>query len=93
MADRTSAGIFGDIFNYLAGEEKMSKEEFAQRLWSDAGGYDFSYDQMGCHEALIKLGLAVTCGCGGIVYKGEAGSYHNEPECNPEDWKNFAGQD
>lgn len=93
MADRTSAGIFGDMFNYLAAKKKISKEELVKVLWSHAHGYDFSNDQMGADEALVKLGLATECKCGGTVYKGDSADYHDEDKCNPEDWKDFVEED
>lgn len=61
MADRTSAEIFGTIFQRLAGnplESSQDVREFTAWLWELAGGYDFSDGQMECHEALAKLGLA-----------------------------------
>lgn len=93
MADRTSAGIFSEVFEFLAGTSKLSKEEMVKKFWEDARYYDFSTCQMDCDESLVKLGLAVECKCGGMVYKGETADYHDEPECNPEDWKDFARKD
>jgi hypothetical protein len=57
MADRTSAALFGKVFDYLA-EEPEQNEKFAAWLWKQTGNYDFSYYQMGCDKALVKLGLA-----------------------------------
>ena len=56
MADRTSAEIFGKIFEYLATDPERHKE-FAQVLAGFAGEYDFDPYQMYCDEALIKLNL------------------------------------
>lgn len=58
MADRTSAGIFGRIFEYLAQKPDRRAKEFALEMWSEAGGYDFSWYQMECDDALVTLGLA-----------------------------------
>lgn len=59
MADRTSAALFGSIFDHLA-EGKPSKKDrdFALWLWTQTGDYDFSEYQMDCDESLVKLGLA-----------------------------------
>lgn len=60
MADRTSAGIFGDIFIYLAKQPKTpERDAFVAEMWKHSqGSYDFSNYQMGCDEALVKLGYA-----------------------------------
>lgn len=66
MADRQSAGMFADIFNFLAGfnsdqtrsEPTKRDRSFAHELWKSLGQYDFSYYQMYCDEALEVLGLA-----------------------------------
>lgn len=62
MADRTSAGLFADIFCHLAGEKDQTPHErdvtFARWLWEQTRKYDFSPYQMGCDEALETLGLA-----------------------------------
>lgn len=57
MADRTSAALFGSIFEYLAKNPDARAQEFARDLWAKTGGYDFSEYQMGCDDALRKLGL------------------------------------
>lgn len=58
MADRTSAGIFGDIFKELAKDEPIDRVAFAKKVWEWSQGYDFSEYQMDCDDALLKLGLA-----------------------------------
>jgi len=55
MADRTSAVLFGKIFDILAADQY---EELARKLWDLKSSYDFSSYQMNCDESLIKLGLA-----------------------------------
>ena len=57
MADRTSAALFSEIFGYLAGESELT----AIDVWNMTCGYDFDPYQMGCDDALEKLGLMVTC--------------------------------
>lgn len=57
MADRTSAELFGYIFDMLAEECERNKER-AVRFWQKAREYDFSWYQMDCDAALLKLGLA-----------------------------------
>jgi hypothetical protein len=60
MADRTSAGLFGSIFEILAENGGDKDKEYALKFWEikEDGGYDFSDYQMYCDEALVKLGLA-----------------------------------
>jgi hypothetical protein len=58
MADRTSAELFGNIFEYIAGHTKMDVEDFIVWLWKQQHNYDFSPYQMGCDDALLELGLA-----------------------------------
>lgn len=62
MADRTSAALFGSIFEMLAERGDERDKEYALKFWEmkEDGGYDFSDYQMECDEALIKLGLART---------------------------------
>ena len=70
MADRTSAEIFGTIFDYLAAAKPISKDELVAYLWKATWDYDFNYCQMGCDDALMALGLAWECdGCGNTLYK------------------------
>lgn len=70
MADRTSAALFGGIFEHLAANPDDRNKTFAEWLWSQTGDYDFNYYQMGCDEALVKLGLAAK-GDDGVTYEGE----------------------
>lgn len=56
LADRTSAYLFSEIFNYLAAQETLDKE-FALSMWQQTFEYDFNKYQMYCDEALTKLGL------------------------------------
>lgn len=56
MADRTSAGIFAEVFEFLAKEPEKNKEA-ALHFWEKQRDYDFSPEQMCCDEALTKLGL------------------------------------
>jgi hypothetical protein len=59
MADRTSAGIFAEIFEMLAEDPVTEKDkEKALDFWEKSGSYDFSAQQMCCNQALEKLGLA-----------------------------------
>jgi hypothetical protein len=57
MADRTSAGLFGSIFEAIADGKPLDPED----IWDMTGGYDFSPYQMGCDDALEKLGLLHFC--------------------------------
>lgn len=59
MADRTSANIFGTIFQLLADYEgkKDSHKQIARKLYLLSSGYDFTIGQMGCDKALVKLGI------------------------------------
>jgi hypothetical protein len=60
MADKTAAGIFGDIFEYLAKNPTGSIEnkEFAKVLLGMANNYRFGFCEMDCDDALVALGLA-----------------------------------
>lgn len=58
MADRTSASVFGKIFDLLAENPTEEHKRIAQEIWPMRGEYDFSDYQMYCDESLIKLGLA-----------------------------------
>jgi len=80
MADRTSARLFGDIFNMLAEEPTEKHKEMASKIFDKTYDYDFSNYQMYADEALKKLGLAKK-GIGPdypedgeiIIYKGDNG--------------------
>ncbi len=65
MADRTSAEIFGWLFEELARLAQSPKPEvhdaavdLASKAWAKARGYDFAWEQMEADEALLTLGLA-----------------------------------
>lgn len=61
MADRTSAKIFGEVFDILAGMPKTEEiVEAAREIMDLACAYDFDEYQMGCDDALRALGLKVT---------------------------------
>lgn len=59
MADRTSAALFGSLFNWLASGEPIDPVE----LWKtmQEGDYDFSPYQMSADPALKNLGLYRKC--------------------------------
>jgi hypothetical protein len=57
MADRTSAALFGRMFEFLA-DPTADRQALANQLWRETGEYDFNAYQMYCDDALIKLGLA-----------------------------------
>jgi hypothetical protein len=75
MADRNSAGIFGDVFIQLSlMPASKPRDKMARFMWGERNNYDFSDDQMGCDDALIKLKLAKRCPkCKGAIYKGDDG--------------------
>lgn len=58
MADRTSAGLFGNIFNLLAENPTQENKVIASKIYPMRKEYDLSDYQMYCDESLIKLGLA-----------------------------------
>lgn len=58
MADRTSAGIFGKLFNLLAENPTDEHKGIAKQMFNEIGNYDFSEYQMYADESLIKLNLA-----------------------------------
>lgn len=59
MSDRTSAYLFARMFKYLARTpDEPEARKFARELMRESREYDFSNDQMGCDNALIKLGVA-----------------------------------
>lgn len=59
MADRSSAWIYGRVFEMIvrAVEPKRQKAE-ARRAWKDMQEFDFAPDDMHAEKALLKLGLA-----------------------------------
>lgn len=58
MVDRTSAGLFGKIFELLAKNPTDEHKKIAKEIFDETGNYDFSYYQMYADESLITLGLA-----------------------------------
>jgi hypothetical protein len=69
MSDTTAAMAFGAIFEALAdtfpsdpvdnGCSEHPAVKVAKVVWSEARQFDFSWMDMECDEALVKLGLAV----------------------------------
>lgn len=57
MADRTSASIFGTLFEVLAEAPTAEHKALAFKMYRISQGYDFSPYQMGADEACEKLGL------------------------------------
>lgn len=58
MADRTSARLFGQIFELLAKNPTEEHKQIAREIFAMNGDYDFSNYQMDADDALIVLGLA-----------------------------------
>lgn len=58
MADRTSAALFGEIFELLAENPTDEHKAIAKKIMAKTGDYDFSNYQMDADEPLMKLGLA-----------------------------------
>ncbi len=59
MADRTSAAIFAEVFEFLAETpDDPRTKAFAEKMWTRTHEHDFNSYQMECDEALLKLGLA-----------------------------------
>ena len=58
MADRTTAALFGKIFNLLSENPDQRAKQIAIEIWGERTEFDFCEYQMYCDEALIKLGLA-----------------------------------
>jgi hypothetical protein len=60
MADRTSAHLFGCIFEIIDEHVKdpQDRKVLAERFWAMSRGYDFSEYQMESDEVLERLGLA-----------------------------------
>ena len=58
MSDRTSAALFGEIFELLAENPDDRMKEIAASIWPKRTDFDFNEYQMGCDAALIRLGLA-----------------------------------
>lgn len=58
MADRTSARLFGRIFELLAKNPTEEHKRIAKEIFSETRDYDFNNYQMNVDDELIKLGLA-----------------------------------
>ena len=58
MADRTSAEIFGRIFNLLAANPSTEHRQLARQIMQIGREYDFSPDQMYADEACLSLAIA-----------------------------------
>lgn len=58
MADFTTAGLFGKIFDTLAKNPTKETKVIANEIYSMRGEYDFLEYQMYCDESLITLDLA-----------------------------------
>lgn len=58
MSDRSSAEIFGVMFELLAKNPTEENKKMAKKMWSYTFAYDFNFCQMGVEEALFALGLA-----------------------------------
>lgn len=58
MADRTSARVFGKVFELLAKNPTDEHKAIAKEIFAETGEYDFSSYQMDADDALMKLGLA-----------------------------------
>ena len=58
MADRTSAEVFGFIFEKLSDNPTDENKKLADEIFAKTMQYDFSHYQMYADEALQKLGLA-----------------------------------
>jgi hypothetical protein len=78
MADRTSAGLFGMIFELLAKNPTDEHKEIAKEILGKAGDYDFSNYQMDADDALIKLGLAKKAVHPKYPDEGETIIYYND---------------
>ena len=58
MADRTSAGLFGTIFQLLAENPTDEYKSIARKIYNLSHNYDFNQYQMDADEACVKLGIA-----------------------------------
>jgi hypothetical protein len=59
VSDRTSAGIYGEVFELLASDPTEQHKKWALKLWNGSFEHDFSPEQMDADKALKKLGLAI----------------------------------
>jgi hypothetical protein len=58
MADRTSARLFGKIFELLAKNPTDEHKAIAKEIFAETANYDFSNYQMDVDNSLIALGIA-----------------------------------
>ena len=58
MSDHTSPVIFAKVFELLARHDLSDSCKVAREVWELSQEYDFYNEDMGCEEALEKLGLA-----------------------------------
>jgi hypothetical protein len=59
MADRSSAYIFGQIFELIDEHVPADKKrKMALKFWKESRNYDFGPSDMHVDEALTRLGLA-----------------------------------
>lgn len=58
MADRTSAALFGKIFELLAKNPTDENKKIALEIWPFRSEYDFNEYQMDADDSLQILGLA-----------------------------------
>ena len=71
MADRTSIVTFASLFVWLAKHPGATGCDVAVRVAELARCCDFSWEQLGCDDALIALGLARRDVNGDMVYPGD----------------------
>lgn len=69
MADRTSANLFGTIFQLLSDNPTEEHKQIASSIYKLRGYYDFSTYQMYADDALIALDLAKMGEDGEIIYE------------------------
>lgn len=91
MADRTSAGAFGNIFDILAKNldalpinVRADRIALAKEIWTEHNNYDFTDDQMDVDDSLLALELVESCKiCKGIIYsKQDRRDYHGKGKCD-----------
>jgi len=93
MSDRSGAYLFSKVFNLLA-EDPARHWKVAAEFWAMAADFDFSYYQMYCDEALLKLGLArevpdegacVTKDATHVIYFNDWDGFDDRSEAAPEE--------
>jgi hypothetical protein len=55
MADRSSAGIFGRVLEYIAECPHQGADDMIEFLWREAMNYDFNFCQMELNDKAIKF--------------------------------------